>query len=77
VTLNKCFAPLLGNNFFSRMPVPSTRDRQEVMTHHLSSGALSDATYSKYDGGKRVLSPESEREFHLTELSSSESLSVQ
>lgn len=68
VTLNRCSAHLLGNHLFSRMPVPSTRERQEMMTHHLSPSAPSHTTYSKYDGGKKVLSPE---------LSSSESLSVQ
>jgi hypothetical protein len=77
VTLNRCSAPLLGNNLFIRIPVPSTCDQQEMTTHHLSPSAPSHATYSKYDGGKNVLSPESQRELHLPELSSSESLSVQ
>ena len=77
VTLNRCSAPLPGNHLSSRMPVPSIQDRQEMMTHHLSPSAPSHATYSKYDGGKKVLSSESERELHLPEFSSSESLSVQ
>jgi hypothetical protein len=77
VTLNRCSASLLGIHLFSRMPVPSTCDRQEMTTHHLSPSAPSHATYSKYDGGKKVLSPESKRELHLPELSSSESVSVQ
>jgi hypothetical protein len=54
VTLNRCSAPLPGNHLFSRMPVQSTHYRQEMTTHHLSPSALSHATYSKYDGGKKT-----------------------
>jgi len=55
VTLNRCSGCLLGNHLFGRMPVPSTRDQQEMTTHHLSPSAPSHTTYSKYDGGKKSI----------------------
>jgi hypothetical protein len=76
VTWNRCFSPLSGNNLFSVKPVPSSCNQHEMTTHQLGLSGHYLHLMLHIPSLMEVKSNSTDRELHLSELSTIEFLSV-